>query len=159
MKFSDIVQSDAIVTPMKAATRDEAIRELVDALRDANAFSAEAAEDVYAAAIRREEIGTTGIGRGVAVPHAKTPGVSRTVCAIGISEEGVDFSSLDCEKVKLFFALVSPSDCQREHLAALEYMSRFFRDEEFCQALKSARNATEVHAVLEQADSRPEEEE
>lgn len=159
MKFSDFVQSDAIITQMKATTRDEAIRELVDALRDANAFNAEVAEDVFAGVIRREEIGTTGIGGGIAVPHSKTPGVARTVCAIGVSEEGVDFSSLDCEKVKLFFLLVSPADCQREHLAALQYMSQFFRVETFCDALKDARDAHEIRSILDSADATPETEE
>ena len=66
--------------------------------------------------MKREELGSTGIGRGVAVPHTKHPSVDRLIGTVGVSQEGIDFQSLDGEKVHLFFLLVSPPDRPGDHL-------------------------------------------
>ena len=99
-------------------------------------------------------MGSTGIGRGVAVPHTKHPSVDRLVGTVGVSQEGVDFDSLDGEKVQLFFLLVSPPDRPGDHLQKLwENISRQLRDETFCKFLKQAKTPDDVRLLLDEADN------
>ena len=106
---------------------EEAIGLLVDGLRDAGHIPEESAADVTAAFIRREQLGSTAIGGGYAVPHVKHPSVTKLVGAIGYSPEGVDFRALDGELVNMVILLVSPPNQPGDHLRALERISRFFR--------------------------------
>jgi PTS system fructose-specific IIA component/PTS system nitrogen regulatory IIA component len=103
--------------------------------------------------MKREDLGSTGIGRGVAVPHTKHPSVRRLVGTVAVSHDGVDFKSLDGEPVQLFFLLVSPPDRPGDHLRALENISRQLRDDSFCKQLKSAKGPLEIQHLLEEADS------
>jgi len=98
-------------------------------------------------------LGSTGIGRGVAVPHTKHASVDRLVGTVGVSSEGVDFNSLDGDKVQLFFLLISPPDRPGDHLRALENISRQLRDEMFCRFLKQAKSAQDIRLLLEEADT------
>ena len=97
-------------------------------------------------------LGSTGIGRGVAVPHTKHPSVDRLVGTVAVSRKGIEFESLDGEPVQLFFLLVSPPDRPGDHLRALENISRQLRDDEFCRRLKAAQTPTEIEHLLEEAD-------
>jgi len=101
----------------------------------------------------REELGSTGIGRGVAVPHTKHGSVEELVGTVGVSRHGVDFESLDGEKVYVLFLLVSPLDRPGDHLRALENISRQLRDDRFCRFLKQAKTAEEIRQLLEEADA------
>ncbi len=103
--------------------------------------------------MKREELGSTGIGRGVAVPHTKHPSVQRLVGTVAVSGEGIDFNSLDGEKVQLFFLLISPPDRPGDHLRALENISRQLRDETFCKFLKQAATADDIRQLLDEADN------
>lgn len=153
MKFADFIQVPAIKADLAADGKPEVIRELVTALSAAGAIAEKDVEGIVAAIMKREELGSTGIGRGVAVPHTKHPSVERLVGTVGVSVEGVDFNSLDGEKVQLFFLLVSPPDRPGDHLRALENISRQLRDETFCRFLKQARSAADVQHLLDEADS------
>ena len=103
--------------------------------------------------MKREELGSTGIGRGVAVPHTKHASVERLVGTVGVSAEGVDFNSLDGDKVQLLFLLVSPPDRPGDHLRALENISRQLRDDSFCRFLKQARSTHDIQQLLDEADN------
>jgi PTS system fructose-specific IIA component/PTS system nitrogen regulatory IIA component len=103
--------------------------------------------------MKREELGSTGIGRGVAVPHTKHPSVERLVGTVGISRNGVEFSSLDGEPVQIFFLLVSPPDRPGDHLRALENISRQLRDDTFCRFLKQSKTVQDIEQLLEEADN------
>ena len=119
----------------------------------ANQIAQDDTESILKAIKKREELGSTGIGRGVAVPHTKHPSVDRLIATVGISELGVDFDSLDGEKVQLFFLLVSPLDRPSDHLRALENISRQLRDNTFCRFLKQSKTVAEVKQLLEEADN------
>ena len=103
--------------------------------------------------MKREELGSTGIGKGIAVPHTKHPSVSKLVGTVGVSADGIDFNSLDGEKVHLLFLLISPPDLPVEHLRALENISRQLRDDMFCKFLKNAKSVEEIQTVLREADA------
>jgi PTS system fructose-specific IIA component/PTS system nitrogen regulatory IIA component len=126
---------------------------MVQALLDAGKLAGGEFESIIKAILKREELGSTGIGRGVAVPHTKHPSVERLVGTVAVSTEGVDFNSLDGEKVNLFFLLISPPDRPGDHLRALENVSRQLRDETFCKFLKQAKNPDEIVQLLDEADN------
>jgi len=129
------------------------IGELVESLAGAGAISQDQVSGIVGAIMKREELGSTGIGRGVAVPHTKHASVERLVGTVGVSAVGVDFNSLDGDKVHLFFLLVSPPDRPGDHLRALENISRQLRDDTFCRFLKQAHAPADIQHLLDGADN------
>jgi PTS system fructose-specific IIA component/PTS system nitrogen regulatory IIA component len=153
MKFSDFISSEAIKADLHADSKEDVIREMTAALLEAGKIPTEEQESIVKAIMKREELGSTGIGRGVAVPHTKHPSVQRLVGTVAVSGEGIDFNSLDGEKVQLFFLLISPPDRPGDHLRALENISRQLRDDTFCKFLKQAKTANDIRQLLEEADN------
>ena len=105
MKFSDFICKEAVRTHLEADDKETVIRAMGKALVEAGKIKEQDFESIVAAILKREELGSTGIGRGVAVPHTKHPAVDKLVGTVAISDEGVDFDSLDGEKVHLLFLL------------------------------------------------------
>jgi len=153
MKFADFIRVEAIKADLTADHKEGAIQELVAGLVESKDISEDEQESIIKAIMKREELGSTGIGRGVAVPHTKHPSVDRLIGTVGVSAEGVDFNSLDGEKVQLFFLLISPPDRPGDHLRALENISRQLRDDTFCRFLKQAKTVEDVQQLLEEADN------
>ena len=153
MKLTDFVNATAILPDMRVTTKEESIRAMVESLVSAGAIRKDDQESIIAAILKREELGSTGIGHGVAVPHTKHPSVDRLVATVALSKTGVDFASLDGENVYIFFLLVSPPDRPGDHLRALENISRHLRNPNFCSFLKQAKTAQEVISLLEEADN------
>ncbi len=153
MKFVDFVSRDAICTNIETDAKEQVIRSMATALLEAGKIVEDEHESIVEAILKREELGSTGIGRGVAVPHTKHPSVSELVGTVAVSEEGVDFDSLDGEKVHLLFLLVSPPDRPGDHLRALENISRQLRDETFCRFLKQSKTPKDVWQLLKEADN------
>jgi PTS system fructose-specific IIA component/PTS system nitrogen regulatory IIA component len=152
MKFSDFVQINAIKANLDAEDKEDVIRELVASLVASGAISETDRDGIVAAIMKREELGSTGIGRGVAVPHTKHSSVDRLIGTVGVSTAGVDFNSLDGEKVHLFFLLISPPDRPGDHLRALENISRQLRNDTFCRFLKQANSVQDIQQLLDEAD-------
>lgn len=107
MKFSVFISPKAIRSKLAASTKEGVISEMVDALVEAGEVKESDRPDIIKAIMKREELGSTGIGRGVAVPHTKHASVEKLVGTVGISESGLDFDSLDGQDASLFFLLVS----------------------------------------------------
>ena len=110
MKFADFVCSGAIRPQLQSDDKTSVIVELVGSLVEAGQITADDKAEIIDAVMKREELGSTGIGRGVAVPHTKHTVVDKLVGTVGVSKDGIDFNSLDGENVQLFFLLVSPPD-------------------------------------------------
>ncbi len=153
MKLLDFVVQKAIVPDLVVSSKDDAIKAMVSSLKDAGIFKADDEEGVVAAILKREELGSTGIGKGVAVPHTKHPSVDRLVATVAIAKNGVDFASLDGEDVYILFLLVSPPDRPGDHLRALETISKHLRNENFCNFLRQSKTAQDVYDLLEEADN------
>jgi PTS system nitrogen regulatory IIA component len=148
MRMSDFVVRESISADLAATTKDGVIREMVENLRQAGYFKTSAPEDIVKAILKRELLGSTGIGRGVAIPHAKHSGVDRLIGSVAVSKKGVAFESLDGEPVYVFVMLISPNDRPGDHLRALENVSRCLRDDGFVKALRQAADRDAIWAVL-----------
>ncbi len=109
-------------------------------------------EGVARAILGREELGSTGIGQGVAVPHTRHPTVDRLLGTVARSRHGVDFAALDGEPVDIFFLLISPPNQPGDHLRALENISRHLKDERFVNFLRQAKTREAIVDLLEEAD-------
>ncbi len=152
MKLSDFVVRDAILVDLQATGKEEAIREIVGGLVTAGSLAEADAEGVIRAIMNREELGSTGIGQGVAVPHTRHPKVEKLVGTVALSRKGIEFAALDNEPVDILFLLVSPPNQPGDHLRALENISRHLKNERFVHFLRQAKTRAGVEELLEEAD-------
>jgi PTS system fructose-specific IIA component/PTS system nitrogen regulatory IIA component len=155
MKLADFVVKKAIVPNLQAGDRNGAIRELVKALAAAGAIAEEDAEAVARAAIQRENQGSTGFGKGVAVPHVKHAKVQRIMAAIGRSSGGIDFNALDRAPVYTIVMLLSPPDNPDGHLQAMENIFRHLQRDNFRRFLRQTETAEAIMELIEEADQLP----
>ncbi len=153
MKLTDFVVSEAINPELNVTTKEEAIRTMVASLKNAGSISPEDEEGIVTAILKREELGSTGIGNGVAVPHTKHSSVEKLTAAVALSADGVDFASLDGENVFILFLLISPLDRPGDHLRGLENISRHLRNQNFCKFLRQSKNIEDIVELLNEADS------
>jgi mannitol/fructose-specific phosphotransferase system IIA component (Ntr-type) len=153
MKLSEIVPQGAIVPRLGSTERDDVVRELVDAVVLAKVVPADLKKELIDAVLERERRGSTGFGKGVAVPHVKHPRIKKMSAAIGISEAGVDFNALDKQPVYSVFLLLSPSEKPEEHLQAMEVIFKNLSRDTFRRFLRQSRTVDEVRTLLDDADS------
>jgi len=149
--MSDFVVREAIVPELAATTKDGVIREMVESLRAAGFFKGGEPEDIVKAILKREQLGSTGIGRGVAIPHTKHNSVDRLVGTVALSKPGVAFDSVDGEPVHVLVLLVSPQDRPGDHLRALENVARSMRDDGFVRSLRNCATRDCIWALLDEA--------
>ncbi len=152
MNLFDFVVRDAILVDLQATNKEEAIREIVQSLYKAGAIAESDLEGVTRAILNREELGSTGIGQGVAVPHTRYSKINRLICTVAISRRGVNFDALDGEPVDILILLVSPPNQPGDHLRALENISRHLKDDRFVKQLRSARSIEEVQDLIDESD-------
>ncbi len=153
MKFSDFVRTEAINAELTSTDKEGVVREMIAGMVSKGLLEDNEQESIVAAILKREELGSTGIGRGIAVPHTKHSSVDKPVGTVGVSHQGVDFQSLDGEPVQLLFMLISPPDQPSEHLRALENISKQLQDETFCRFLKQSKTADDIKQILQEADN------
>ena len=129
--------------------KEAVVREMVGALHAAGHFRATDVDEIVKAVIRREDLGTTGIGRHIAIPHSRHAAVDRLIGTLALSRDGLTFDSLDGEPVYVFVLLVSPQDRPGDHLRALEAVVRTMRNDEFVRQLRACQTREEIWALLE----------
>lgn len=152
MKLMDIIVQDAIIANLQGKTRDDAINELVDALAENGAIAKKNARDIAKSIISREAQATTGIGKGVALPHAKLKGIKKPISVIGRSSEGIDFSALDSKPVYTVFLLLSNPDNPDEHLQAMECIFKHVQRDIFRKFLRQSETKEAIVDLLKEAD-------
>jgi len=153
MRMSDFVVREAIGPELSATTKEGVIREMVGDLRAAGYFKGGEPEDIVKAILKRELLGSTGIGRGVAIPHTKHNSVDRLIGTVALSKSGVAFDSLDGEPVYVFVLLISPQDRPGDHLRALENVSRCLRDDGFVRSLRQATSREAIWELLQEGEN------
>lgn len=151
MRMSHFVVRDAIVPALASNSREGVIRELVQSLHAAGQFPNTDLEDIVKAVLRREQLGSTGIGRGIAIPHSRHSAVSQLVGTIGLSQGGVSFDSIDGEPVHIVVLLISPQDRPGDHLRALENVVQTMRDDDFVKSIRAAHTKDEVWELIDRA--------
>lgn len=152
MRLSEIVAEGAVVAQLQSDQRDGVITELVDALIASGAAPKKVRDELIAAVLEREKRGSTGFGRGVAVPHVKHPSVKEMAAAVGLSGRGIDFNALDKQPVYSVFLLLSPENRPEEHLQAMEVIFKNLSKDTFRKFLRQAADADEIRSLLVEAD-------
>jgi mannitol/fructose-specific phosphotransferase system IIA component (Ntr-type) len=153
--MKDFVIRDAIVPSLQSTDRAGVIRELVNALAAAGVLPKADRDAVAAAVNERERSGTTGFGKGVAVPHIKHDRIPRMMAAIGRSPGGIDFAALDRAPVYSVVLLLSPASKPDEHLQAMESIFRHLQRDNFRRFLRQAESLQAVLDLIEEADELP----
>jgi len=152
MKLKDFIVGEAVVAELKSSDRDSVIRELVEALAAAGAAPAQAIDEIVAALVKREQNGSTGFGKGVAVPHVKHAKVTKMAGAIGRSAGGIDFAALDHQPVFSVFLLLSPENQPQQHLAAMNSVFTNLQKDTFRRFLRQSATRAAILELLEEAD-------
>jgi PTS system fructose-specific IIC component len=156
MKITELITKNTILLNIEGNQKEEAIDQLVDILYTAGKLTNKA--DYKAAILKREEQSTTGIGEGIAIPHAKVTAVKEAAIAFGKSVSGVDYQSLDGQPAHLFFMIAAPEGANNTHLEALARLSGMLMNEEVRKELLNASTADQVLNIIDQHDQEDEEE-
>jgi fructose-specific phosphotransferase system IIA component len=155
MNIMSFLDERAITTDVKAnGSKEEVIHELVGLLANAGAIKEKDVGKLVQILMKRESLGSTGIGQGVAIPHGKSDCVTKLVAAFGVSRAGVNFDSLDGEPASLFFLLVAPEDSAGPHLKALARISRLLKDKHFRESLRAAKDEPTLTRIIQEEDER-----
>ncbi len=154
MKLSDIVCFDATIARLASNKRDDVICELIDSLGRAHGFEDGTVKEIKKAIIKRENEASTGIGKGVALPHIKHKVVDKAIAAVGVSEAGIDFSSLDKQPVYSVILLISPADNADEHLRAMETIFKHLQDDNFRRFLRQSQSSDDIRELFVEVDEK-----
>jgi len=153
MKLADFISTKALVPQLSNNERDEVINELIDSLIDAGDVDASLREQLISRILDRENKGSTGFGKGVAVPHVKHKKIEKMTATIGVSATGVDFNALDKAPVYSIVLLLSPEDRPDEHLQAMENIFRNLQNDTFRKFLRQATTTKDIEELIAEADS------
>lgn len=155
MKIADFLVTEAIIPNLDATDRNGVIRALVGGLAAAGQIADGDVETIAKAIIQRENQGSTGFGKGVAVPHVKHPKIKRIMAAVGRSAGGVDFAALDRAPVYIVVLLLSPPENPDGHLQAMESIFRHLQRDNFRRFLRQAETKAEIIDLFKEADAMP----
>lgn len=147
MNIGDLLAADGIFPSLKAKTKKQALQELANR---ASAITGIGTHEVFEAMLQRERLGSTGFGRGIAIPHVKFKGLKAIVCLFARLEKPIDFESLDGEPVDIVFLLLAPEHAAGDHLKALHRISRIVREPALLESLRKAGGANDLKAILTQ---------
>ncbi len=151
VKITDYMSKDLISLDLKATNKSDVLKELSNLIGKSETIKDHGV--THKALVEREELGSTGIGKKVAIPHAKTDAAEKLTIAFGINKKGVDFASLDEEDVKMFFVFASPLKDSQIYLKVLARISRLIRNEEFRNKLMAVSTPEEVLECIEKEES------
>ncbi|MCX5686443.1 MAG: PTS sugar transporter subunit IIA [Candidatus Omnitrophica bacterium] len=152
MKIMEFLSKKAVTMNLKSDDKEGVIRELVDLLAKADEIKGK--DELVKALMTRESLGSTGIGQGIGIPHAKSANAKNLVAAFGLSQKGVNFDSLDGEPVYIFFLLIAPEESAGPHLKALARISRMLKDKFFREMLRKAKDEKEILRIIQEEDSK-----
>lgn len=152
MRITDFLDRRAIKIGLTAVNKEGILKELVDCLAEVKDVGDRKA--IVKALLDRENLGSTGIGQGIAIPHGKTDRVKELVAVLGVSRKGVNFDALDGESVYIFFLLVAPKETAGPHLKALAQISRLLRDSYFCELMKRCQTPDELYELIKREEEK-----
>lgn len=136
MDLSDLITEDVVKIPLDATTKPTVLQELVDLLYAAGRISD--SEKIYRALLEREEMGSTGLEMGIAIPHCKCDAVTDITVGVGVSPHGIDFDSIDGERSHLFFLVVAAPGQSTSHIQVLSEIGELTRSRDYVRSLVEA---------------------
>lgn len=149
MKIADGLKKEAIQIDLKATDKRGVIEELVGPISRITGLKQ---KEIVRVLMDREELGSTGIGDGIGIPHGKLKGLTSLIIGCGISRKGVDFESIDNRPTHIFFLLITPENSTGLHLKLLARISRILKSESFKEQLLRAANAEDIFSIISAAD-------
>ena len=153
MKLSDILVEANVIAALTAPDKLGVLRELAEHLTAHNALGALSTGDVQAALLEREHLGSTGVGQGVAIPHARLPNLAQLVAVFGRSPGGIEFDAIDQQPVSLFFMLLVPESSAGVHLKALSRIARLLKNDDFRRRLNTLADRPSLYHALTEEDA------
>jgi PTS system nitrogen regulatory IIA component len=152
MKLTDILDESSIVADLQANDKTEALEILVEAMT----MNTEAVnkKEILNVLLEREELGSTGIGDGIAIPHGKSSEITQIISGFGLSKQGIAFDSLDGKPAHLFFLLVAPENSVGTHLKMLARISRMLKNLDFRERLLKANSQHEIYQIISEEDEK-----
>ena len=150
MRIMDFLDKESIELNIKSKTKKEVIEELVEMLAQKGLIADK--KVTIESLMEREELGSTGVGQGIAIPHSKTKGVKELVAAFGVSKAGVNFEALDGEPVYIFFLLLAPDGAAGLMLKALARVSNFLKNKYYRRKIMEAADKTSVIQTIEEEE-------
>ncbi len=147
MNLSSLIRPDLVFANLKGGSQAAVLRALADSVASTGAVSD--ADELYARLLEREEVGSTAMGGGVAIPHCKLPYLEKVVMAVGVVPDGVDLDTPDEEAVRLLFMVLSPEESPTDHLKCLATISRWIRQKEKLEELKKVESSEEIYRCLD----------
>ncbi len=151
MKIVEFLQPDAVVDDLAGTSAQTVLAGLSRPLAASHKLDAQRLLETL---LEREKLGSTGIGDGVAIPHAKVPGLPVLMASFGRSKAGVDFKAIDGKPTFLFFSLFAPENSAGAHLKALARISRIFKSPAFRESIMKAKDAAEIYRLIESEDGK-----
>jgi len=145
MEIYDLITPAGVVASMRAGSKRQALQELA---RRAASLTGLDEHKILETLLEREQLGTTGIGAGTAVPHGRLRDLPRPVALFARLEKPLDFDAIDSQPVDLIFLLLTPADASADHLKALARISRLLRDRAMCAKLRGTEDADAIYALL-----------
>ena len=150
MKIADYINESLIISDLACSDKNTVLKKFSDCV--SQQFPKIPVDEVFTILKEREDLGSTGIGDGIAIPHGKTKKIDTLIAAFARSHEGIPFDAIDDKPVKFFFLLLAPEDSAGLHLKALAKISRMLKDPEFQERLAEAKDAAELFQVIQNKD-------
>jgi nitrogen PTS system EIIA component len=150
MEITDLVTPDSVVPHLKAASKKQALQDLA---RHACSIAGVDERSIFDALLERERLGSTGVGLGIAIPHAKLSGLTELHGVFARADSPIDFDAIDEQPVDLVFLLLAPESAGADHLKALARVSRLLRNHDVCEKLRGAESAEAIYALLTEAEA------
>lgn len=145
MDLADLISSDAVIASLKVKTKKQALHEIS---QKAAGLTGLDQRKIYDILLQREGLGSTGVGRGIAIPHGRLPGLRKIVTVFARLDEPIDFEALDNEPVDLIFLLLAPEHAGADHLKALARISRLLREPASIERLRASKDRAALFSVL-----------
>ena len=142
MDLGDLIKPDGVIASLKAKSKKQVLHDLSQKAGELTGLDDRV---IFETLLQRERLGSTGLGRGIAIPHGKPAGLARITCLFARLETPIDFDATDGEPVELVFLLLAPEDAGADHLKALARISRLLRDPLAIEKLKGSRDRAALH--------------
>jgi PTS system nitrogen regulatory IIA component len=152
MELGDLIAPEAVFPALKAKNKKQVLQELAEKAAGVTGIDA---RDIFETMLQRERLGSTGVGRGIAIPHGRMAGLKNILCVFARLEQPVEFEALDEEPVDLVFLLLAPEQAGADHLKALARISRLLREPQTLERLRSSQDRAALYATLTQPSSVP----